>query len=112
MMDQDDLNINEIATGVSKLFELQGITSIVKKEDYTTLDEFKKYLSHRLADLLDNNFNLLINTLYRIDIDEIKLKKIFSSDSRVYIPDALAGLIIERQIQKIYWRNKYKHGDI
>ncbi len=111
-MNKEDINLNELASGVSKLFELKGIGSITRTDDLTTLAEFKKYLSKKLADLMDNNFNLLINTLYRIDIDEEKLKNIFSNGSREYIPDALAGLIIERQIQKIYWRNKYKLGDI
>lgn len=111
-MNQDDLNLNELTSGVSKLFELQGVNSIARTVDCTTLAEFKKYLSQKLSDLMDNNFNQLVNILYRIDIDEYKLKKIFSAESRAYIPDALAELIIERQIQKIYWRNKYRQGDI
>ncbi len=112
MLDQRDININELAAGVSKVFELQGINSVIKKENCTTMDEFKKYLSQKLTDLLDSDFDHLINTLYRIDIDEEKLMKIFSADNKEFIPDSLAQLIIERQIQKIYWRNKYKHGDI
>ena len=50
---------------------------------------------------MDTNYEKLINILYRIDINEDKLNELFDSKNREFIPEQLAELIIERQIQKV-----------
>jgi len=62
--------------------------------------------------MLDKNYNLLINTLYRIDISEKKLSKLFSAKNKDSIPQKLADLIIERQIEKINYRKRYREGNL
>jgi hypothetical protein len=62
--------------------------------------------------MLDKNYNLLINTLYRIDISEKKLAELFSSKNKEAIPEKLADLIIERQIEKIDFRRRYREGNL
>jgi len=74
--------------------------------------QLKIFLTEKLRDLLDNNFSLLVNTLYRIDANEEKLNELFGSKNRAFIPEALADLIIERQLQKIHFRKKYKEGNL
>jgi len=65
-----------------------------------------------LTYLLENKYDALINILYRIDVNEEKLAKLFSETNRTFIPDALADLIIERQLQKIKIRQQYRSGTI
>lgn len=97
---------------VSKEFIKSDFNSLIPNNDFEKLEEFRKYLIEKMRDLLDNNYNLLINTLYRIDISEKKLAELFASKNKEFIPEKLADLIIERQIEKIYFRKRYSQGDL
>jgi hypothetical protein len=112
MLDKNKSEIEEISAGVSKIFALQGVNSIIESNRYKTLSEFKDYLASKISYLIENNFDLLINILYRIDIGEEKLQKLFAGKNKQNIPEALSDLIIERQLQKIHFRKKYKQGDL
>ena len=111
----EELNKEEIFSiqkFVSKDFLKNDYSSLVPNNDYERLEEFRKYLTEKMKDMLDKNYNLLINTLYRIDISEKKLAELFSSKNKDTIPDRLADLIIERQIEKIHFRKRYREGSL
>lgn len=76
-----------------------------------TIHEAKRRLLKLIQDLLDNNFNLLVNLLYRIDVSEIKLKQKLVDSSPDQLADEITELIIERQKQKLITREKYKNRD-
>ena len=97
---------------VSKDFVKSDFSSLIPNNDFEKLEEFRNYLTAKMRDLLDNNYDLLINTLYRIDINEKKLSELFSTKNREHIPEKLADLIIERQIQKLNFRKKYREGNL
>jgi uncharacterized linocin/CFP29 family protein len=104
--------INSISNIISNEFSISGINSIISNDDLDTLEELKEYLTKKISNLIDNNFEKLINTLYRIDVNEDKLQLVFSNKDKKGLPEAIAGLIIERQLQKIEMRKKYKEGKI
>lgn len=111
----EELNKDEIFSiqkFVSKDFVKNDYSSLIPNNDFERLEEFRVYLTEKMKDLLDNNFNLLINTLYRIDISEKKLSGLFASKNKESIPERLAELIIERQIQKINFRKRYRDGEL
>jgi len=111
----DELNKEELFSVqkfVSKDFVKSDFSSLIPNNDFEKLEEFRNYLTTKMRDLLDNNYDLLINTLYRIDISEKKLSDLFSTKNREYIPEKLADLIIERQIQKLNFRKKYREGNL
>ncbi len=97
---------------VSKEFVKSDYSSLIPNNDFEKLEEFRKYLTEKMKDMLENNYNLLINTLYRIDISEKKLSELFSSRNKESIPEKLADLIIERQIEKINFRKRYREGNL
>ena len=97
---------------VSKDFIKNDYSSIIPNHDFEKLEEFRKYLTEKIKDMLDKNYNLLINTLYRIDISEKKLAELFSSKNKDSTPQKLADLIIERQIEKIHFRKRYLEGNL
>ena len=97
---------------VSKDFIKDDFSSLVPNNDFERLEEFRKYLITKMKDMLDHNYNLLINTLYRIDISEKKLSELFSSQNKESIPEKLADLIIKRQIEKINFRKLYREGNL
>ena len=111
----NDLNneeIHSIQKFVSKDFVLNDYSSLVPNNDFERLEEFRKYLTEKMKDMLDKNYNLLINTLYRIDISEKKLAELFSNKNKEHIPEKIADLIIERQIEKINYRKRYRSGNL
>lgn len=105
-------DIKSLQKFVSKDFLIDDDTSLIPNSDFEKLEEFKKYLIQRLTDMLDNNFNLLVNTLYRIDISEQKLAELYGNKNKENIPEKLADMIIERQMQKIQFRKKYREGKL
>lgn len=110
---EENLNNDEIHViqkFVSKDFLKTDSTSLIPNNDFEKLEEFRRYLTEKMKDMLEGNYNLLINTLYRIDISERKLSELFSARNRESIPEKLADLIIERQIEKINYRKKYRDG--
>lgn len=106
----------------SEIFSLQKIVekdfvddrfrTLIPNNDFEKLEEFRDYLTIKLKNLYENNFELLINTLYRIDVSETKLSELFNSKNRDNIPEILAELIIERQLQKIRFRQQYREGKL
>ena len=111
----EELNKEEIFSlqkSVSKDFVKDDYSSLIPNNDFERLEEFRKYLAEKMRDMLDKNYNLLINTLYRIDISEKKVSELFSSKNKELIPEKLADLIIERQIEKIHFRKLYREGNL
>ncbi len=111
-MEDDKTKVTDVAQTISKDFTIGDSDSLIPTADFQSLEEFRSYLTEKLAYLLDNKYNKLINALYRIDVSEEKLGELFSGSNRDYIPAALADLIIERSIQKIRFRQKYKNGEL
>jgi len=104
--------VTEISEFISKDFMVGNSNSLIPVGDFINLNEFRLYLSQKLSNLMDNNYDSFINILYRIDVDEEKLSKLFSGTNRDNISADLADLIIERSIQKAEFRQKYKNGKL
>jgi hypothetical protein len=104
--------LTELSLILSKDFETISPDFIINVKDIRNINEFKKVLSDKIKVLLENKFDLLINLLYRIDIEDRKIEELFSKKDKENIPGSLAELIIERQLQKIYYRKIYKEGKI
>ncbi len=60
-----------------------------------------------INDLIQNNFQRLVAILYKVDVDENKLKRILKEDTGKDAADIIARLIIEREIQKIETRKQF-----
>jgi len=63
------------------------------------------WLEGKIAYMLNHDFNGLVNLLYRIDVYESKAKTCFGKQNEE-IAKCLAGLIWERQLQKVESRQK------
>jgi hypothetical protein len=80
--------------------------------DDTVLDEaaLLDLFTARVEELMRDNLDLLLSSLYRLDIYEEKIEKALHSPD---VPAArgIAALIIERQKEKISTRKKYNSGN-
>ena len=65
------------------------------------------FLADKMNELIKNNFNYVIQLLYRIDISEVKLKQLLKDNPTEDAGKIIAQLIIERQQQKMVSRNSF-----
>lgn len=112
MSDIEKSEVKQVSEYISSTFNRFGLDLPLSPDDVENLNQLKTFLTEKLKDMLDNNFDNLVNTLYRIDVSEVKLNELFGTKNRTYIPSALADLIIERQLQKLHFRKKYKEGKL
>lgn len=104
----DIITPKEVLVSAYKAFNQPVFESIINIDDMSSFEELKKYLTEKISLMMDKNFDMLLSSLYRIDISEEKITSLFSASNREFIPEKLAELVIERQIQKIYYRNLYR----
>lgn len=76
-----------------------------------SLEELKTKLSAYINDLIQQDFEKLIGLLYRIDINEAKIKSLLKHENNMNAGDIIAELIIERQMQKIKSRQQFSQRD-
>jgi hypothetical protein len=72
------------------------------------LPELNQNLVDFINSLIINDFSKLVTILYRVDVDENKLKKILKEQAGTDAAQIIAGLIIEREQQKAETRKKFR----
>jgi hypothetical protein len=70
--------------------------------------QFTEALAAGINQLIQTDFARLINMLYRIDISEQTLKETLEKEADKDAGELIAGLIIERQLQKLKARARFK----
>jgi hypothetical protein len=108
MIEEEKIEVEELTKGISREFEKSGLHGLIRSANFDDYNALREYLTNKLADLMDKDLSYVINTLYRIDVDEEKVRKLFSPDNKDFIPEVLADLIINRELQKINFRRRYK----
>ena len=78
----------------------------IPSSEVSSAEDFQQILTKLIRHLLDNDFERLINGLYRIDVSEEKVKLAMATTDDV--AEQIALLIIEREMQKVTTREKYK----
>ena len=73
----------------------------------TSRNELQQKLTAFINELIVNDFQRLITILYRVDVDEKKLKRILKENIGKDAGEIIANLIIERQIQKLETRKQF-----
>jgi len=71
----------------------------------------KGILAESINELIQNDFQKLISILYRLDINEEKLKHLLKENTQSDAGLIITDLIIERQIQKIKSRQQFSRRD-
>jgi hypothetical protein len=77
--------------------------------DIATVDQLNRdELIQTVNYLIVHNFEKLIYALYRIDVDEAKIKYLLETRTDTNAAILIADAIIQRQIEKKLAREKYK----
>ena len=95
---------NQILTSDSVL----SLAGTIKE---TANDNVRSQLISLINELIKNDFSSLVQLLYRLDVEEKKLKKLLQENSETDAASIIADLIIKRQIQKVVTKNQYKKKD-
>ena len=79
---------------------LQQLSILTEKNEVTR--EWRQKLAGFINDLVANDFEQLLRILYRVDIDELKLRTVLHQNPDRDAGGLIAELMIERQLQKIH----------
>ena len=74
-------------------------------------EEIVSQLISFINDLINKDFNALVQLLYRIDIDEKKLKDLLKQNKNADAALIIAELIITRQLQKIKSKKQFNQKE-
>lgn len=95
----------------------QNIIPLLNKElsldlsEKLAMDELEQQLSHHINHLINTDFEKLVYYLYRIDVNETKMKQLLQQQGGENAAQLIAQLIINRQLQKIQSRKEHKPGN-
>lgn len=73
-----------------------------------TEEELRVWLENRIAHMLEHETDLLLSTLYRLDIDELKIREVLETGGSLSIAGGLAELVLERQRQRQATKQSYR----
>ena len=76
-----------------------------------SFQELQEKLAAHINHLINHDFEKLVSLLYRVDVNENKLRNILDSKEGENAPVLITQLIIERQLQKIKTRKDSKNND-
>lgn len=86
------------------LDNLYDATDIAVVKDKKIFAQLSLYVNG----LINNDFEYLLSLLYRIDVDEKKIRFLLDSKPGTNAGELIAGLIIERQLEKIKSKKQFK----
>ncbi|MBS1928139.1 MAG: hypothetical protein IT254_08590 [Chitinophagaceae bacterium] len=90
-------------------FQSYTITTLFSlPETQESEEEFFKSLSEKINNLIICDFDGLIRILYRIDIEEKKIKQMLATHAQEDAGDLIAKMILEREQEKAETRKKLK----
>ncbi|WP_187263240.1 hypothetical protein [Pontibacter beigongshangensis] len=92
---------------------LAGTRSLLNKHfsttdfEASTLDDLQRQTARAVSYLLRHNLSRLLQILYRIDVDEQKVRMVMACQTTDEVADNMAHLIIKRELQKVQTRFMY-----
>lgn len=101
-MEHNPALVQSGATMLAKHFADDEISNISQE------DVLRKLLSEKIVYLMLHDMEKLLAILYRIDVNEKKVKEAFAYNEAQKIAPRLAELIIERELQKAHSREEYR----
>lgn len=84
--------------------QLFAVTDTAVLRDKKLFEQLAAYIN----ELVIHDFNYLVTLLYRVDVDEKKIRALLSSQKDANAGELIAALIIKRQEQKIKSREQFK----
>ena len=77
----------------------------------TSMEALRLRLCTRINEMITGDFQQLVNILYRVDVNERKLKYLLHENVGEDAAGIIAGLIIDRQMEKIASRQQFRQNE-
>lgn len=96
----------------------QDIIPLLNKElslelpEKLAMNELEQQLTDHINHLINTDFEKLVYYLYRIDVNETKMKQLLQQQGGENAAQLIARLIIDRQMQKIKSRAEHRSDTI
>ena len=101
-----EINTSEITDLVKKDFELSTNDAPMSE------DELLHLLSEEVGLMIETRLDFLLGLMYRLDIDEMKIRKALAFGNEDAPNISLAKLILQRQKQRVLSKKMYKTAPI
>ena len=101
-----EINTSEITDLVKKDFELSPNDAPMSE------DELLHLLSEEVGLMIETRLDFLLGLMYRLDIDEMKIRKALAFGNEDAPNISLAKLILQRQKQRVLSKKMYKTAPI
>jgi hypothetical protein len=99
-----DVALQLTAASINKTFGEKLLPPVPEQnQQQQMLQKLARFVHH----LLQNEMQRLLQALYRIDVDEQKVKNAFRQNSAQAVAAELATLIFEREMQRVITRQRY-----
>ena len=76
------------------------------------MTDIRNHLINKVKELMAKDYQLFLNSLYLIDVNESKVREILHAKDRTAIPEKLADIIIERQLLRVKTQLLYKQSKL
>lgn len=93
-----------------ELLQLVRESLAIELKSVRSRDELRQQLAAYFNELIQADFSRLVSLLYRVDVDETKLRRRLAEFPDTDAGLVLADLFIERQVQKIQTRQSFQPG--
>jgi|SRR6185312_16065125 len=93
----------------SPLSITEKIIDITSSIQSASFDKIRLKLISLINELINKDFDALVQLLYRIDVSEKKIRAVLDQNMETDSAGILADLIIERQLQKIESRKHFSN---
>jgi len=87
---------------------IDKIIAATNTKEIVSGEKTREQLIALINELINKDFHALVQLLYTIDVSEKKIRAYLEDNSEKDSASVLADLIIERQLQKIDSRKKYR----
>jgi hypothetical protein len=95
---------------IQKDFEFAGIPLSFENTEALTFQKITEKIQPLLAELMTKNYQGFMNLLYRIDLNESRIKKETAAQPEKKFEEIIAALVIKRELQKVVIKEYYKNN--
>lgn len=101
----EEIDIESLGSAVVPLMDESS------EATFRSYENLRIWLRDQVEYLIERDFSRLLQILYRIDVQEARIKRLVSENEGEDAAGIIADLILERQAQKIAARKKFTPGE-
>ena len=102
------LNLLNLTEAANILLVKQQLSPEFNIREEGSTEEWMAMLAARINQMIQADFSGLVNLLYRLDVSEARIKAVLNGQPGTDAGILIAGLMVERQMEKIKTRQQFR----